>query len=177
MLRSALWACREDKGCYIIQGTWPFKCCTRVGFYSALICSCFDLSRLVFFLASCAFVRLILCSEMCHKETCHAAVCPHGVVVLWIHNWVVLSWWVRRHRVTCCSHLTPRRSEGVRPQGGLPAQTTGLKQCQKTLSRRRRLLKSATSSWCSCCQRIHSSERVRSFTHIIYILKKGEGDW
>lgn len=69
-------------------------------------------------------------------------------------------------------NAAPRRSEGVRPQGGLPAQTTGLKQCQKTLSRRRQILKSATSSWCSCCQRIHSTERVRSLTHIIYIKKK-----
>ena len=71
-------------------------------------------------------------------------------------------------------NAAPRRSEGVRPQGGLPAQTTGLKQCQKTLSRRRQILKSATSSWCSCCQRIHSTERVRSLTHIIYIKKKKE---
>lgn len=56
MLRSVPLAWGEDKGCYIIQGTWPFKCYTSVGFQTDLISSCFDLSlplSNVFFLILC----------------------------------------------------------------------------------------------------------------------------
>lgn len=62
MLRTALFARGEDKGCYIIQGTWPFKRDTRGGFYSALICSRFDLSLscVCFFPISC-LIRLLPC--------------------------------------------------------------------------------------------------------------------
>ena len=125
------------------------------------------------------FAPALICLVLCFfglvcvlKKPVTQPFAPLCVVVLWINNWVVLSWWLRRHRMTRFSHFTPRRSEGVRLQGGLPAQTAGLKQCQKTLCRRRWLFKSAASSWCSCCQKIRSTERERSLTHIIYILKK-----
>lgn len=72
MLRTALLAWGEDKGCYIIQGT--FKWYTRGWFYSALISSCFDLSlSCVFFCCLCqsdSFPFLVL------SGTCHVASCP-----------------------------------------------------------------------------------------------------
>lgn len=72
MLRTALLAWGEDKGCYIIQGTWPFKWYTWGGFY--LISSCFDLSlSCVFFCCLCqanSFPFLDL------SGTCHVASWP-----------------------------------------------------------------------------------------------------
>lgn len=60
MLRSALLAGGEDKGCYIIQGTWPFKAVHLNWVSPASVSFWFDWVSSCGFLASFVSVRLIL---------------------------------------------------------------------------------------------------------------------
>lgn len=93
MLRSALLAWGEDKGCYIIQGTWPFKWYPWVGFYSASISLCFDLSL------SCVFSCLIcLC-----QANAFWFLDFHWFFVFFNQYLLVVTWPVVTHGSLCWS--------------------------------------------------------------------------